>query len=182
MNTLDNQEIPVFVGATSEISGVHENQRDTGALNRKSPGHYDGLYSDPENRSTHSCWVEMRRRCYTKSCKCYRHYGGRGIRVCERWMQSFANFLSDMGRRPIGLSIERKNVDGDYCPQNCIWVPTKIQPQNRRTTKWVVLRGETMCMAEACRRANLPYHNVKSLARGGVKSPQQALNHWLAKA
>ena len=78
-------------------------------------------------------WVFMRYRCTKPNNKEYPNYGGRGIRVCDEWSRSFAAFWRDMGPTwQAGLSIERINVNGDYEPSNCTWVPMYAQAKNRR--------------------------------------------------
>lgn len=75
----------------------------------------------------------MKARCTNPKGKDWNRYGGRGIRVCDRWLNSFENFLADMGRRPgPGYSIERKENDGNYEPGNCCWATAKDQAKNRR--------------------------------------------------
>ena len=73
----------------------------------------------------------MRTRCLNPNVKEFKHYGGRGIKICERW-NYFENFLADMGPRPEGYSIERLNVNGNYEPDNCVWIPLADQVKNRR--------------------------------------------------
>lgn len=92
----------------------------------KCPTH--GMTKTPEYIS----WLAIKARCYNKNEKCYENYGGRGIKVCERWLESFENFYADMGPRPEGMSLERKNVDGDYEPSNCEWATATVQSFNRR--------------------------------------------------
>ena len=77
-------------------------------------------------------WVAMRSRCNCPTCNAYKHYGGRGIKVCKRW-DSFENFIKDMGFRPSdNHSIDRIDVNGDYEPNNCRWATQLTQVLNRR--------------------------------------------------
>jgi len=79
-------------------------------------------------------WTGMMQRCYNKNHHKYNNYGGRGITVCDRW-HNFPDFLSDMGMRPAGLSLDRKNNDGNYNPENCRWATGSEQANNRRCPK-----------------------------------------------
>lgn len=90
------------------------------------------------NRSSEfNAWGGMQERCYNPNCLTWKHYGGRGITVCDRWHRDnpkgFINFLSDMGRKPATeLSIDRINNDGNYEPTNCRWATRKQQRANQR--------------------------------------------------
>jgi hypothetical protein len=87
-------------------------------------------------------WSCMRSRCYYLRDKSYGRYGGRGIRVCERWLNSFENFLSDMGHPPPKHTLDRIDVDGDYEPGNCRWATNKEQSRNRRSNVLVTAFDE----------------------------------------
>lgn len=77
-------------------------------------------------------WIEMKRRCLNKSCKDYKFYGGRGIKVCERWLNNFSRFLKDVGLAPDkNYSIDRINNDGNYEPNNVRWATKKQQNNNK---------------------------------------------------
>ncbi len=80
---------------------------------------------------TYSTWSCMRQRCYNPHHPNYKHYGAKGIKICDYW-EDFENFLSDMGERPLGMSIDRINNDGHYTPSNCRWATPKQQLLNRR--------------------------------------------------
>lgn len=80
-------------------------------------------------------WNLMKRRCYNHNDRSYRNYGGRGIKVCDRWINSFQNFLEDMGCKPDGCSLDRINPDKDYSPENCRWATNRQQQRNRRNNR-----------------------------------------------
>ena len=81
---------------------------------------------------TYSSWAHMIQRCKNPKNKNYKWYGGRGIKVCERWRNSFKNFLKDMGTRPKGLTLDRINNNDNYKPENCRWTTIKQQNNNSR--------------------------------------------------
>lgn len=89
-------------------------------------------------------WGDMIRRCTSPSTSAYKHYGGRGITVCDRWRKSFPAFLEDMGLRPSAKhSIDRVNNDGNYEKSNCRWSTQKEQMRNKRTNRLLTFKGRT---------------------------------------
>lgn len=91
----------------------------------------------------YSVWCAMLRRCNNPHCRDYPNYGGRGIKVCDRWME-FTNFLADMGETEKGLTLDRIEVDGNYEPGNCRWVSRKDQCRNMRRNRHLTAFGKTM--------------------------------------
>ena len=92
-------------------------------------------------------WAAMWQRCVNPNDKNFRNYGGRGIIVCARW-KLFVSFLEDMGPRPAGATIERKDNNGGYEPGNCLWVSRSAQQRNRRNNILVTHNGETRVMKD----------------------------------
>jgi hypothetical protein len=101
----------------------------------------------PDHRPSYRSWYSMIDRCTNPSKKGWENYGGRGIAVCERW-RKFANFLSDMGDRPNGLSLDRIDNDKNYEPGNCRWATRGEQARNRRSNRLLTYKGETHVMKD----------------------------------
>lgn len=112
-----------------------------------------GGSSTPEYRVYHA----MMDRCYRDTCKDFKDYGARGILVCDRWLDGFSNFISDMGRRPTPLhKIERINNGGHYEPGNCRWATHTEQTRNMRKNVFLTHNGTTKCVAEWAETLNVP--------------------------
>jgi len=125
-------------------------------------------------------WVSMRQRCgYLKKGSGRKNYEGRGITVCDRWVNSFENFLADMGKRPSQKhSIDRIDNNGNYCPENCQWRTKKRQSNNRQDTLYYEYQGQTKALADWCRELGLNRHTIWGrLARGLSFKEAVELNH-----
>ena len=109
---------------------------------------------------THRIWNAMKERCSKESQYGYKNYGGRGIKICSRWLNSFENFFTDMGECPDGYSLERIDVNGDYCPENCKWIPMRDQSLNTRRTKYIPYKGEMKSVSYVAREIGMPYHTL----------------------
>lgn len=93
-------------------------------------------------------WGGIRDRCLNPSNKNFANYGGRGITICSRWLDSFENFLADMGSKPKGKTIDRIDVNGNYEPKNCRWATPKTQGRNRRNNVTLTYNGKIATIAE----------------------------------
>lgn len=116
-----------------------------------------------EVTSEYRIWQQMRKRCENPKAQFYKHYGGRGIKVCERWL-TFENFLADMGPRPSpDHSIDRyPDMDGNYEPGNCRWATDLEQANNRRVTPMVEYQGRTQSIADWARELNVKYWSLRN--------------------
>lgn len=135
----------------------------------------------------HSCWRQIKNRCYNPRYPWYHRYGGRGITICKRWRASFLAFLEDMGKKPFPeASIDRIDNDGNYscghCPEclangwpaNCRWATQKEQTRNSRQNHLVTVQGETCCVSEWAERYGISCHTIFTrLCRGW--SPERAV-------
>jgi len=106
---------------------------------------------------TYKTWIGIKSRCHNPSDRAYDQYGGRGISVCERWLNSYELFTKDMGKRPHGMSIERIDVNGNYEPNNCIWATCQQQARNKRCTIKVIYEGKEMPLIQAAEQSGIPY-------------------------
>ena len=128
--------------------------------------------------SEYGIWNMMIRRCTVRSDKSFKNYGGRGIKVCDRWRTSFEHFLADMGERPsLRHQIERKNNNGNYEPENCCWIHHSLQARNRRSSSWLTSDGITLTIAEWSEKTNLSAATISGrISRGwpvdkAIKTP-----------
>ena len=139
-------------------------------------GHACGENKSPTWRS----WRAMKQRCLYPKAMNYPDYGGRGITVCQRWMK-FDNFLSDMGERPDGTTIDRIDSNGNYEPSNCRWSTSKMQNANRKNSKLFTLNGKTQCLPDWARDAGLSEGGLRARLKKGM-SLADAIDHPPRKA
>lgn len=105
-------------------------------------------------------WSHMKGRCLNPNDHRYKDYGARGIKICDKWINNFEEFLSDMGKCPPDHSIERRNVNGNYEPSNCYWATTHVQARTRRDNIYVQYEGETMILKDYAARVGVPYRQL----------------------
>lgn len=104
-----------------------------GCLNYRHPLKENAVKRHPLYRT----YIGMKTRCYNENHQHYKHYGGRGIKVCDRWLESFWNYVEDVGPKVIGKTVDRRDNDGDYEPGNVRWATPKEQANNTRRSKKV---------------------------------------------
>lgn len=125
--------------------------------------------------ATYTSWQAMQARCYNPTSPSYRNYGGRGIKVCRRW-HLFENFLADMGERPAGMTLERKDSNKAYSPSNCLWADKETQSNNRRDVIIYSYAGRAMSLAQWCRELGLNYHTIYNRIKRSGLSFEQAIS------
>lgn len=126
-------------------------------------------------------WGRMHARCMNVNNPKYHRYGGRGIKVCEKWSgeDGFNNFLKDMGLRPDNLhSLERDNVNGDYEPSNCKWATQKVQCINKESSIRVWFKGKFISWRTACEEAGIEFYKVKNKQWNAKISHQEAFDFF----
>lgn len=108
-----------------------------------------------KNSRTYKSWTHMKYRCLNPNCKKYKDYGGRGIKVCDRWMD-FQLFFEDMGERPEGMTLDRIDVNGHYEPGNCRWANNKDQSNNKRKNDVIDYLGASMNLSQWADALGIP--------------------------
>lgn len=135
----------------------------------------------PEYQLTYRIWNAMKGRCLNPKSNYWECYGGRGISVCDEWLLNFDNFIRDMGICPPKHSIERDDVNGHYCKENCRWIPLGKQLENTRRTIWITFKGERLCATRACEKAGIKpsTYSVRRIRQKG-KSDQEIFDEMLS--
>lgn len=145
-----------------------EKSTENGKANKK-----HGLTGCPEYKA----WQSMKDRCYNKDNQNYHNYGERGIVVCERWLRSFWDFYKDMGKRPgSGYSLDRKDVNGNYEPDNCRWATAEEQSNNKRNNVVVDVLGFATTIAQLARELEIPTSTISARMRRGMSVEESITN------
>lgn len=136
------------------LAHIKSGYKSCGCSNHRRPTSIKGLHNKKEH-PLYLSWMHMIARCECPTDKAYPSYGGRGIKVCERWHDINA-FIADMGERPKGMSIDRINNDGNYEPGNCRWATALEQAGNKRRS----IRIDGMCLMQKCRQVGIKYSSA----------------------
>lgn len=131
-----------------------------GCLNSKLASERNKTHGKSKS-SIYDVWVNMKSRCLNPENKSFKNYGGRGINVCDRWLD-FSRFYSDMGETCSTLEIERINNNGDYEPKNCKWATHKEQSVNRRTNNRFVWNGESKTISQLSEESGVNYFKLRA--------------------
>lgn len=128
----------------------------------------------------YKAWSGMKERCNNATYKGYRYYGGRGIKVCDRWSESFENFFLDMKNKPSSKhSLDRIDVNGNYSPDNCRWATTSQQSANRRDTTKYLFNDHMMALSHIAKIVNIPQTTMQRLVRGKGMTVDEAISSRL---
>ena len=126
-------------------------------------------------------WQGILARCYNQSNKKYSSVGARGISVCDRWRNSFENFLQDVGYRPSGAIFRRIDISKDYSPDNCIWVPAGTYAKNKSNIRTVKVYGKLMNLSFAAKSIGINQTSLNQRMKNHKESYQQATDHFVSK-
>lgn len=155
-----------FVARSANVKNGHT--RSCGCL-RIAASRKHGHARDGNTSSEYHSWSDMIQRCTNPQNNAYSDYGERGITVCQRWL-TFETFLADMGIKPKGTFIERKDNDKGYEPSNCVWATRAEQARNTRRNQNITFRGKTQCRTDWAKELGMSPNTLKGrLARGSIE-------------
>ena len=153
----------VFLTRVDSLRSGHS--KSCGCLQRESARELNFKHGKTGTRAF-TTWDAMWARCINPRSVSYGNYGGRGIRVCDRW-RIFSNFYADMGDKPGGTYIERIDNNGNYEPSNCRWATAKEQHSNKRTNRWIAFNGITLTLDQWAGKTGIRATTIhKRLNRG----------------
>lgn len=121
-----------------------------------------------EHKREYNSWYSMKQRCTNQKKDNYPEYGGRGIKICSRWIDSFDNFVEDMGLRPEGTTLDRIDSSGNYEPSNCKWSTYSEQTLNTTATHWIDDNGEDICLSYFAKKYGIPATTIKHRIKNGL--------------
>jgi hypothetical protein len=143
--------------------------REVASSNFSRHGATRGKIESPEYKT----WLAVKQRCTAEYSIQWADYGGRGIKMCDRWLHSFENFLADMGPKPSPhYSIERIDRDGDYTPDNCKWADRIEQANNKRNNRFVTVDGETATIAQWARKTGIKEGTIRQRLNRGADAKE----------
>lgn len=154
-----------FLCKCSICGGEHTRYLD----NLKKSGTCGHKFEQPSYKRIYAAWRSMKKRCYLVTSPNYKHYGGRGIKVCDEWLNpdTFYNWAMNNGYQD-DLSLDRIDPNGNYEPTNCRWASWRTQENNKRSNKRIAYNGTTKTMAEWARHFNISYTVLKSRLLSGL--------------
>lgn len=134
-------------------------------MGSSNPNYKHGL----KNTRLFSIWSGMKTRCYNSNSPQFKNYGARGIKICDEWLTDFMNFYnwSMSNGYSDNLTLDRIDVNGNYEPNNCRWVTSKVQANNRRTNKLIEYNGEIKTLMEWCEYHGINYKTVRDRLKRG---------------
>ena len=162
-NVLSVSALHLKNGHTKSCGCMHRNN-----AKKLNYSHGGRSKDDPGKNRLYGVWSNMKNRCNNQNCKEYKHYGGRGIVVCEEWEKNFESFCTwafnngyDASVKRGKCTLDRINVDGNYCPENCRWVDQKTQCNNTRKNVRLVYNNEEHTLSEWRDITNIPIETIR---------------------
>lgn len=181
---IDSQKAKVKCSCGKEyitwLSNAKRNVNGCLRCHNKKHAHLAGITHNKSRTREYRVWWDMLNRCNKPNTKRYKDYGGRGITVCQQWIDSFQSFFNDMGERPSkNHSLDRIDNNGNYCKENCKWSSRQEQYRNRRTNIFVIYIGEKRILTDACSLAGFKLNNVTSYKkRNNITDFQKAFEAY----